>query len=175
MVTIELTDGHEMVARTLAKKRAHSFSHDDYEATAFGKGSLDVHLIGAKAEVAVAWYYGIPADTERRLEGDEHDFEIRYLGRRASLDVKATTYEPPWLQVRESKSESDYYLACFLDTAASSRVNLVGWASRSDVLAGDYIESPAGGRHHNYRLKESDLDELPPPEVVENDRVATKT
>lgn len=155
------------MARRLAEKRAHSFSHDNYEDTAYGKDSIDVHLIGAKAEVAVAWYYGIPVDREQRLEGDEHDFEVLHRNDGGTLDVKATTYKPSWLLVRESKTESDFYLATRVPSRDSSRVELVGWASRDELLAGDYIRSPGGGSHMNYRLKGDDLQPVPPSPLVD--------
>jgi len=169
----ELNDGELAAAKHVAEIRADSFAHDNYGETAFRESSYAVHLIGAKAEVAVSSYYGIPIDDEQRLAGDEHDFEIEYRGERATLDVKTTTYRPPWLQVRESKTGSDYYLACYLDDLDARTVHFVGFASRETVLDADKIRSPAGGDHYNYRLWSDELDGLPPKEAISDaDRTA---
>ena len=50
--TIRLDSTALSVANRLAENRYDSFEHDTFEETAMGKTSFDVHLIGAKAEVA---------------------------------------------------------------------------------------------------------------------------
>lgn len=161
MIEIPLDHNALSIAHRLAQTRSESFAHDGYEATAFGKSSFDVHLIGAKAEVAVSLHYDLLVDMKKRLKGDQHDFEIDYKGQYSTLDVKATTYRPAWMQVRETKTNSDYYLATYLDSPDAEVVELVGWASRDDVLAGDFIRSPGGGNHKNYRLWKDEMDRLP--------------
>jgi hypothetical protein len=164
--TINLDQTHLSVANRLAEKRHDSFSHDSYEDTAMGKSSFEVHLIGAKAEIAFSMKYGVLVDLEERLEGDDFDFEVLYQDRPVKIDVKATTYRPAWLQVRESKTNSDYYVATYVEDADATSVELVGWASRETVLDGDYIDSPGGGRHRNYRLWKDEMDQLPKPNLM---------
>jgi len=104
---------------------------------------------------------------KERLKGDKHDFEIEYRGEQATVDVKSTTYSPAWLLVRESKSESDYYIASHLSGPEATEVTFVGWASRSTLLNGDRIKSPAGGSHLNYRLWQDEMESPPPPRLIE--------
>lgn len=155
--TITLTDAEEKIATQMAKTRSDSFKHGSYEDTAFGKSSFFVHLIGAKAEVAIASHYGISPDYTERLTGDKHDFAIE----NTTYDVKTTTYKPAWLQVRESKTESDYYIACYIEGVASKDVEIVGIVSRETLLNAPKINSPAGGNHKNYRLKKHQMNDPP--------------
>lgn len=174
MKTIHLDQNALSIARRLAEIRSDSFSHDTYESTALGKSSFDVHLLGAKAEVAASLHYNLLVDMKKRLEGDEHDFEIEYDGQHATLDVKATTYRPAWLQVRETKTESDYYLATFLDGVEATSVELVGWSSQDRVLDGDFIRSPGGGSHRNYRLWKDEMAALPAVDAVTKQKRSRK-
>jgi len=166
-MNVKIDEAGQSLAHRLATKRHNSFSHDDFEDTAFGKSSFDVHLIGAKSEIAVSYYYDLLVDMKERLEGDEHDFVIEYDGEPATLDVKCTTYRPPWMQVRETKTGSDYYIATYMDGPESNSVELVGWSDRPTLIEGDRIQSPAGGNHLNYRLWKDEMEEIPEPgEVV---------
>lgn len=160
--TFELDDTAIKMAHRLAQKRYNSFNHDTFESTAYGKSSYEVHLIGAKAEVAFSLRYGLLVDLKERLEGDDFDFIAEYEGTHASIDVKCSTYRPPWVQVRESKTTSDFYVGAFLEGAGATEVELLGWASRDELMeTGDLIKSPAGAKHRNYRLWQDELHPLP--------------
>lgn len=170
MKEIHLDNNACSIAQHLAETRSDSFAHDSYESTAFGKSSYEVHLLGAKTEVAVSLHYNLLVDMKERLEGDEYDFEVSYNGQPATLDVKATTYRPPWMQVRESKTNSDYYLATHIDNPDSTTARLIGFASREQVLDADRIRSPGGGDHLNYRLWEDEMDEIPSKMAISKQR-----
>lgn len=160
--TFKLDNTAIKMTHRLAQKRHNSFSHDTFESTAYGKSSYDVHLIGAKAEVAFSLRYGLLVDLKERLEGDDFDFVANYEGRETSIDVKCSTYRPPWVQVRESKTTSDFYVGAYLEGAEAKTVELLGWASRDELMeTGDLIKSPAGGQHRNYRLWQDELRPLP--------------
>lgn len=150
------------VAQRLAETRHDTFAHSGYESTAYGKSSYDVHLIGAKAEVAVSDYYGLLVDMNKRLRGDEHDFEALYQGHEVTIDVKATTYSERKLLVRQSKTDSDYYLNTYVDGPDATTVELVGWAGRPALLDGHYKPSPAGS-HRNYVLWPDEMEQIPHP------------
>lgn len=165
--TITLDSRMLSLADRLAKKRCDSFSHDTYESTAYGKSSYEVHLIGAKSEIAFSLKYGLLVDLKERLEGDSFDFLGVYDGKPASIDVKCSTYRPPWVQVRESKTESDYYVGTYIEDTDAAEVQLLGWASRDRLMdTADLIASPAGDSHRNYRLWEDELEPLPEPEEI---------
>lgn len=104
---------------------------------------------------------------EQRLSGDCHDFEAEYRGKRATFDVKSTTYSPAKLLVRDSKTESDYYVAAYIDGPSATTVDFVGIASRSALLDGDFIESYAqNGDHYNYELWQDELEPMPEPSEI---------
>lgn len=166
-VKVKLSNIECDYAERIAKDRATNFEHDDYESTTYNGDSHAVHLRGAKSEVAVAKYYNLGLDETIRPKGDTTDFAIRCNGKDASLDVKSTTYLPPWLWVREHKTNSDYYIATYLENEHADEVWIVGWATQHMVLEGDYIESPVDNESHmNYRLKEDALDPLPSKELI---------
>jgi len=160
---VELDETECAYAYYLMQQRADTFDHDDYEATTYNGDSKSVHLRGAKAEIAVAKHYGLNVDETVRTTGDSTDFKAKVNGVPGTIDVKSTTYKPPWLWVRSHKTNSDYYIATYLENDQASKVWVVGWATNDDVLKADYIQSPVKGeRHMNYRLKEHELQDLPP-------------
>lgn len=165
--TIQLDSTLLSIARRLAEKRHDSFKHDNYEDSCYSdKNSYEVHLLGAKSEVAVSVKYGLLVDMKQRLEGDDFDFQAKYEDRMIDIDVKATTYKPPWLQVPKKKVRTDYFFATYLSSIEATEVELIGWASREQVEDADVIQSPAGGSHLNYRLWEDEMDALPSPTEV---------
>jgi hypothetical protein len=127
-------------------------------------------LIGAKSEIAVAKYYNLEVDKSAKETGDKTDFEILYNGIPATLDVKTTTYRPVWLQVRETKMNSSFYLSTYMKNELATEVCLAGWAKDDDLFNGQYMKSPAGGLHFNYKLDESELSPLPTRHEIESGR-----
>lgn len=167
MFTINLDDTMVSIAKRLAEKRHDTFSHDGYEDTAFGKTSYGAHLLGAKAEVAISCHYGILVDMKERLTGDCHDFEAMFDGREITIDVKATTYNPPELLVRETKTESDFYISCHINNRNARMVEVLGWAERPDLLDANYVESPEKSSNHmNYQMQADQLDRVPSPDCI---------
>lgn len=166
MVEIEIDDTITSMAHRIAEKRHDSFDHDGYKTDSLPRVSYDRHFIGGLTEVAVSDYYNILVDMEVRRTGDKHDFEIKYNGESATLDIKATTYRPPWLQVKEWKTDSDYYIATYLSGIDADSVELIGWASREQVLSADFISSPGGGDFRNYRLWKDEMEPVPRPEEL---------
>lgn len=104
---------------------------------------------GYRAELAVAQYYGLRPEIDYRPPGvgdPGRDFWARYDGDPATIDVKATTTDPPKLYLTKKRHESDrytcpdYYLLASGALTEDDSVHLVGWAALDAVMAGRETE-----------------------------------
>ena len=120
---------------------------------------VNAHSIGASAEMAVAIYLGTEVDREITPRGDDGiDLQVDGL----SVGVKASTYmSNPFLRVEvEHFSEHvDRYVLCAVDINDHSTVEIIGWASSSDVVTAPTRKFLDRGPL-NYVLSESELRDM---------------
>jgi len=126
--------------------------------------STTVHTKGCKGEVAFAAAYDVAVDTADRPDGDDDDFEVRWLGQEEVIDVKVTDYhDDPWLKVRPTNLEKAdrYVLASLVDDTV---IKLHGHASTREVARQPI--SDRTGHFDNHIVEASELNPMPPTEGV---------
>lgn len=123
---MELDEEDFADAARLAWRRDASFRRD----TGF-RSALYNHLQGCLAELAVARDLGLDIDEELYASEDGdggYDFEVNGI----TIDVKSTSYDPPWLMVSEGRASADLFLSTHVDAGT---VTLVGAAWAEEVRA----------------------------------------
>jgi hypothetical protein len=158
-VLVPLYPQDEDLARDLALGRNEKFSR--YGAMTYTyTDSFVAHWLGARGEIAVANHYRVPVDEAiHELHGDEGD-DLLIHGRRCQ--VKATSYwDEPLLRVETHKQKMlercEFYF-CVVSIAYEPMAQLVGWASRREVLDAPLVRF-GKAKHENYVLEEHELHE----------------
>jgi hypothetical protein len=114
-----------------------------------GRDFRDRARQGYRAELAVAQYYDLRPEIDYRPPGvgdPGRDFWARYDDAAVTIDVKATTTDPPRLYLTKKRHEADrytcpdYYLLASGSLTDGDAVHLVGWAALEEVLAGRETE-----------------------------------
>lgn len=101
---------------------------------------------GYRAELAVAHHYGLRPEIDYRPPGagdPGRDFWAAYDGADdpVTIDVKATTSDPPRLYLTRKRATAeryllpDYYLLASAALTEDDAVHLIGWASCEAVMA----------------------------------------
>jgi len=126
--------------------------------------STTVHTKGVKGEVAFAAAYDVAVDREDRPDGDDGDFNVRWLGTPEVIDIKVTDYhDDPWLKVRPTNLEkADRYVLASL--IGDTEVVLHGHLSKAEVAHKELSEKT--GHFKNHIATVSDLNEMPPTEWI---------
>jgi len=137
------------------------------------------NLIGLVGEIAFAKYADIQIDAEIYDSGDEGvDFYISIGGEEYTVDMKTRAEDPFAFWVKEKTIRSDYYVLGKLsapidfdsqniedlNTYAGWEVELLGKATKEQLLDAKRIESDMGWMNRSIPL--DDLDPVPIPEHI---------
>lgn len=148
----------------LAQGRDDSYpGPGDPKRRARDREGTEIHMDGLKGEYVVSQFYGLSIDETLRATGDDgEDFRVLFDGEPTTIDVKATTISPPWLQTMETNTDAEYYFGVYVD---GPLVQFLGMVSREELLAGEYGRT-TGKKHYNYKLTESEIGSVPIPDRI---------
>jgi len=149
------------LARDLATKRNAKSARFGSKTYNDKHKSEDVHFMGVLSELAVALVCKTKLDTNiYNNKGDEgFDLVLPKLGR---CNVKTTTYkDDPFLRVEVNKFKEcvDSYILCVWDKNKSKEVQIIGYATKMDILKAPQKRLMRYGPL-NYILTEKDLKSL---------------
>lgn len=135
-IKIELPE--ELTKKILATALSRNGKEKRFGGMNYGKvrGSLQAHLIGMTAEVAVAHYFNVEFD-ERIFHNRGDDGKDLTLPNYGVTQVKSTTYwSDPWLraEIEHDKDYIDTYLLVYVDKEDLSCVWMIGWLPRAEVI-----------------------------------------
>ena len=106
------------------------------------RGSCEAHLIGLFAEMAAAVYFGVNVDS-RIFEDHGDDGEDLVLPGYGVTQIKASTYDPPWLraEVQHDHPGIETYMVAIVKREqvhstyeGDVEVVLSGWLPREKVI-----------------------------------------
>jgi hypothetical protein len=156
MTTIYLTKPLMQLVDILAEQRNRK--EKIFGDSTYGQrvSPLEAHTQGLKAEVAVAHHYDLDLDVT--MYEDRGDFGVDLYYKGVPVSVKSTNYRSdPYLRVEERHFlENHLYVCCAVQ---GREVDIVGWASWKDVLAGEKKRLMANGPM-NYILTKDQLKTL---------------
>jgi hypothetical protein len=103
----------------------------------FGKKALDVHLLGAAGEMAVASYLGLKHELYKETEAKRGSCDL------PGIDVKARSKHSRDLIVQKRERPDKIYV---LVTIEKGTTLIHGWCRGEDAMKDEYWADYAGGR-----------------------------
>jgi len=118
----------------LINKKEKRFGAMTYSGGKITRQSLEAHVIGMVAELAVAHYF----DIDRRIFEDHgDDGQDLFLPHYGITQVKSTTYwKDPWLraEVKHDHEEIQTYMLACVNPHNYNRIELIGQLPRNEVI-----------------------------------------
>jgi hypothetical protein len=157
----QLTQSQIDKASQIARERFDL--HKNHDSNDWTDTSIDRDVIGIKAEITFADFYGLSVDETLKPDGDNgYDFKVKWNGVQ-TVDVKGTSYPySPKLRVRVRKvNKADIYVLISVD---KDTTKIHGWAT-SDMLRKAGITKSKYG-HKNHEIENNNLRDHPPSHII---------
>jgi hypothetical protein len=104
----------------------------------FGKKALDVHLLGAAGEMAVASFLGLKHELFKETEAKRGSCDLP-----GNIDVKTRSQHSRDLIVQKREDSRKIYV---LVTIEKGTTLIHGWCRGEEAMKEEYWADPAGGR-----------------------------